>query len=174
MSREHHTIRNNRFDIKYVNETPIYIDENGIEHSLNKNRNWELLDDHNIKQIKYHKHVMDKPTTTALTTEQGPHTGGGLASCEYKIGRNHVTVNGNKQNEQYDMNDEKEYIKLPFNKKEYPINRESHKYPNKACPCCFQNHGRIWQLKGTGDKAKKKNKGMLRERQRERNYGRDY
>ena len=155
------TIRHNKFDIEYINKTPIYIDENGVEHSLNKNGNWELFNNPDIKQIKYHRHV------------QGASDGNSLR-YKYKKARKYVTVNGQRQNDQYKINNEKEYIELPFDKNEYPINREPHQCYGTGCECCFRSDGRIWQLKGDGDKAKKKNKGMKREKLRDNNYNKYY
>lgn len=171
MSRNHQTIRNNPFDVKYVNETPLYVDENGIEHSLNKNRNWELLDDRNIPQIKYHNNVQTDIHSIAITNKQ--NHGGGTPRYDFKGPRNYVSVNGQKQNNQYNLSDENEHIRLPFDKNEYPINRESHKRYGTGCIGCYMNSGRIYELKGTGDKAIKKNKGMKREKRRETNYGQD-
>lgn len=33
-----------------------------------------------------------------------------------------------------------------------------------ACPCCWQRDGRMWMLKGTGNKSRSKNKGMRKRR----------
>ncbi|ARF11844.1 hypothetical protein Klosneuvirus_2_280 [Klosneuvirus KNV1] len=172
MRRQHQTNRKNPFDVDYVNMTPIYIDENGIEHSLNKNRNWELLEDPNIQQIKYHRDVQTDIHSIAITNKH--NHGGGVPRYDYKRPKNYVSVNGQKQNNQFNIYDEKEHIRLPFNKDEYPINRESHQNHGSGCMCCYRSGGRIYELKGTGDKAKKKNKGMKRERMRDTNYGRDF
>ena len=174
MSRKHHTIKNNKFDDECVKQTPIYIDENGVEHSLNKNNNWKLLDDLSIKQIKYHRNIIGDSENTTITNKRPCGYGGGGVWGDYKKGRDFVTVNGQRQNADFKLEDQRNCIILPFCKNEYPINREPHVNYSSQCPCCFWNSGRIWQLKGLGDKSLNKNKGMKREKQRDLKFYNDY
>jgi hypothetical protein len=51
----------------------------------------------------------------------------------------------------------------------YVLNKQLHKYYAEPCFHCLQNNGKIWMLRGNGDKAMCKNKGMKRIRQREIN-----
>lgn len=82
---------------------------------------------------------------------------------------------------------EKENKRKQFCKDVYPITVTSEKiieiHPNQleehdyqlttqmkkrgtfdACPCCWQREGRMWMLKGTGNKSRSKNKGMRKRR----------
>lgn len=171
MSRKHHAIRNNKFDKEYVHNVSLYIDEDNIEHSLNKRNNWNLLNDPTIRQIKCHKDVTSDPKSMAVTNKSFNHGGGHYST--YKKGKDYVTVNDNKQNATFNLIQERNYILLPFGENEYPINREAHTLYNTPCKGCFQRHGRIWELKGLGDKSKHKNKGMKREKQRDFKYYHD-
>jgi hypothetical protein len=148
--------------------TAIYVDEDNVEHSLNKNKNWELLNDPDIKQIKKHMDVEGEPYRCGITNKTPSGYGGGN-NYHYKQGRNFVTVNDQRKTK-YDLVSERNYILLPFESNEYPINRETHTNYSSHCGGCFRSHGRIWQLKGQGDKAKNKTKGMKRERQRELDF----
>ena len=174
MSRNNHTVRNNVFDYECTKQTPIYIDENGIEHSLNKNNNWELLNDPNIKQIKYHRGIEGDHENSAITDKQPWSYGGGRVWSKYKKGRDYVTVDGQRQNADFKINEQKNCIILPFCKNEYPIDREPHTNYSSQCMCCFWKDGRIWQLKGLGEKSLNKNKGMKRENQRDLKFYNDY
>ena len=129
MSKIHHTIRNNLFDREYTNKNLIYVDDNNIRHSLNKNKNknWILLDDPNILQIKYHRDVMSNSKSLAITNRS---TGSGAGSyCQYKKGKDYVLVNNKKQNNNFNLTDQRNYIVLSFSANEYPIDRESHIQP---------------------------------------------
>ncbi|QKF94598.1 hypothetical protein QKU48_gp1140 [Fadolivirus algeromassiliense] len=174
MNNKKHTIRNNKFDKEYINQIPIFIDENDVKHSINKNKNWELLDDPNIKQIKYHRGVTGDLENTALTHHSNPLGYGGGSYGTIKKGKDYVIVNGQRQNDTFNMNEQTNCIVLPFQKDEFPINREPHTLHTSPCKCCFINDGRIWQLKGLGEKSLNKNKGMQRERQRDMKYYHDY
>jgi hypothetical protein len=171
MSRIHHTIRNNVFDNEFIKQTAIYIDEDGIEHSINKDKNWELLNDPDIKQIKYHRDVEGEMENVAVTNHRPEQSGGiGNMRCSYKRGRDYVTVNGIRQNDDFKLEEQRNCIILPFLGNEYPINREPHICHDGPCPTCFRHTGRIWQLKGLGDKSVGKNKGMKRDKQRDYRY----
>lgn len=172
MNRSSHTHRFNLFDIKCVGDTPIYVDENGIEHSLNKDRNWELLDDPTISQIKYHRGVDGEPETTAITNKQNWHGGGSF--YHFKRGRDFVSVDGVKQNQSFDQQTHTNCIFLPFSPNEYPINHEPHVLHESPCPCCFQRQGRIWELRGLGDKSVSKNKGMRKQTKKDLKFYHDF
>ena len=68
----------------------------------------------------------------------------------------------------------KQHIRSQFGKTEYPIDREPHINYSTPCPCCFRKYGRIWQLKGLGNKSVNKNKGMKRNRIRDLKYYNDF
>jgi hypothetical protein len=163
------TIRNNAFDrqyhnfdayleVKTINENKKtkYSDGAGtMRISLDKNKNWEKVDDLNLPTIKYHQISGDKGSykVTALTNKQpNNYSGGAPYAIEYK-GREVEYKTGE---------DGDAVIHLPFDKAEYPLYREYHKIHDGPCICCFQNNGKIWQLKGTGKKSKGKTKGMRR------------
>lgn len=59
----------------------------------------------------------------------------------------------------------------PLDKKNYQFRTQMKKlsYRSREGPCmaCFRNHGRIWMIKGTGNKAKCKTKGMYQKRKRD-------
>ena len=174
MSKKHHTIRNNHFDSKCVNMTPIYIDNDGVEHSINKNKNWELLDDPTIKQIKFHKNIEGKSENTAISNHRPIQYGGGTVWCTYKKGRNYVTIDGQRQNDSFKIEEQQNCIMLPFGKNEYPINREPHINHSSQCLACFRHDGRISQLKGLGNKSINKNKGMRRETNKDLEFYHDF
>ena len=89
------------------------------------------------------------------------HGGGGGGWNDVKIGKNHITINQQKQSNDTDI-DFKNVIVLPFNKNEYPINREFHIKHEAPCSCCFKTDGKIWMKKGLGQKSRNKCKGMKR------------
>jgi len=146
-----YTIRKNRGDDKNVKRIGLYIDENGIEHSLNKNKNWLLLDDPEIPKIK-------------------KYTGGFSTDINYHNGRNCQFVNGVKKVE-YDDTD-KGHIELPFEKNEYPLNRETHSVStihdtSHKCYCSCQQMN---EFRGFGFKAKKKCRGMKKMNEKHMKY----
>jgi hypothetical protein len=57
---------------------------------------------------------------------------------------------------------------IPVTQK-HVLKKELHKTNQDYCKCCLQKEGRIWMLRGNGDKALCKNKGMRRIQQREYN-----
>lgn len=173
MNNKNYTIRDNQFDKDYVNLTPIYIDRDGNEHAINKNKNWELLDDPNIKQIKYHRNVMGNLENSAITHKRNPGYSGGSYGTTKK-GRDYVTVDGVRQNSDFRIELQRNCIILPFDENEYPINREPHILHDSPCKGCFRSNGRIWQLKGLGDKSINKNKGMKKEQQKNFEFYHDY
>lgn len=151
------TIKSNKFDYRYIRDPGIYIDNDGIEHSLNINNNWKLLDDPSIRQVKYHKQVYEHKTITL--TNKPPIFGCGICMSKVIKGKNYVSVNGIRVQD-FDFYNETNYIKLPFDKHEYPINSETHTWISPPCKICFLYDGRMWMLKGAGKKSKNKNKGM--------------
>jgi hypothetical protein len=68
-----------------------------------------------------------------------------------------------------------EHIPFDHYKQVTPVSNQSvtkkqlHKYYAEPCFHCLQNNGKIWMLRGNGNKAMCKNKGMKRIRQRELN-----
>jgi hypothetical protein len=53
-------------------------------------------------------------------------------------------------------------LKLRPGESEDTVKRQFSKQKEKPCPSCFQHLGRMWLLKGGGDKSKLKAKGMRR------------
>lgn len=160
--KQHHTIRHNKFDKQSLNKTAIYIDENGVRHSMNKRKNWELLNDPNIKQIKNHLDITEEGENTAFTDKFPDDYGSGMY-YEFKKGKQFISINNEKTHNNVEINDLYPRIELPFSKHEYPIDREFHVKYESPCKACFRHGGRIWQLKGLGNKSTKKNKGMRKE-----------
>src|SRR5271170_1549749 len=106
MYKKKYTIRNNDFDYDHIREQPVFIDEDDIKHSLNKNKNWTLLDNPNIKQIKYHRNVTGRSKNTALTNKDIPGSGTGTYYTYY-VGRDFVKINNNRKNENFDLSEQK-------------------------------------------------------------------
>jgi hypothetical protein len=136
MKGKKHTIRKNQFDKKYVRQTPLYIDNDGVEHSLNKYNNWKLLESSQIEQIKCHRDVISDIETISLTNHI-PNSYGGGSTGKYKKGRDFVTIDGKNQNADFKIQDHKNCIILPFHENEYPINREPHINYEQHCKTCF-------------------------------------
>lgn len=159
--RRSKSLRNNSFDNEYIRNA-IYVDDDGISHSLNRKGNWKLLDDESIKKVKYHTdNIVTKPLS--ITNHKSHFYGGGIPSKTI-VGKKYISIDDRRVQ---DVDLEGNYIIIPFDKDEYPIKAETHTFIDKPCPCCFYNDGRIWMLKGTGMKSKKKNKGMKKTRKRD-------
>jgi hypothetical protein len=83
----------------------------------------------------------------------------------YSGGAPYATIiKGRRYNEKAQIlnNTEDRLINMPYTKREYPMYREHKKIVDAPCACCFQSHGRMYQLRGTGKKSKEKAKGMKR------------
>ena len=166
-----YTIRHNTYDRDYTDSPCFYIDSEDTPHSLNKHKNWELLDDPSIKQIKYHRNVYGDHEDTNFTNKNPGCGTGGYST--FKKGKDFVSVDGKRCNQSF-KHEDGNYIVMAFDKNEYPINRQGHQGYETPCKGCLQSHGRIWQLKGHGDKSVGKNKGMKREKEKDLKFYHDF
>jgi hypothetical protein len=154
------TIRKNAFDSDFCKKDHAYITDTPTETnkfafklstSINKHKIWEHIDD--LYVVKEHDIELNpKSTKITANTDLIPWGyGGGRPYMTCYTGRN-VKVNPDI--------DESYVLHTPFKPTEYPMYREYHKKKDAPCPCCFVSSGRMWQLKGLGNKSHPKTKGM--------------
>lgn len=165
--RTNGTLRRNKYDEKFYKQTPILVNSEEIPISLNKHKNWELLKDQNIKKYKIHNNENLKlEDYSKIKTINAEKTRGDIIPViEIKKVIDYSKEIENNQilsKNVYSITNESHII-LPFKKNEYPLFRESGKNYETACPTCFVSDGRMWQLKGLGNKSKNKTKGMKKD-----------
>lgn len=154
MRKKKHTIRKNSFDRNHLNFNSIYVANDGIEYSLNKHKRWEYLTEKPI--VKYHDDEYEFKNKCLFGRYNSMNSGSGTYSKVYKS-KKYITIN-DKKCDNFDL--KSDFIYVPFQKNEFPLNREPHIRHSSPCKCCFGLHGRMWELKGLGEKSKYKTKGM--------------
>lgn len=157
------TIRKNAFDIDFCKKDHAYI--MNIPHddipayerpfipttSINKHKMWEHIDDLHV--VKEHDIEMNtKSSKTTTNTDTTPY-------C-YSGGQPYITCYTGRVIKIKPDIDDTHVLHKPFKPTEYPMYREYHKKKEAPCLCCLRTDGRIWQLKGLGEKSHPKTKGM--------------
>lgn len=82
------------------------------------------------------------------------------------VKKEHYEYTDDKSKYFYENIKDYDNIEITLNPKDnYLLKCEFRKAPNSPCMCCFQNDGRIYELRGSGKKSSRKTKGMKRQRQ---------
>jgi hypothetical protein len=162
--------KRNAFDAEYTRIPPtLGIDDEPVRHSLNKQKRWTILDDpaafaqqnHIELSVVTHQHLSKHDAKNGRVygvTDRAPTGyGGGQVRWQQKCGRNYCreAKYGSSASESFN-------IRLPMRASEYPLFREYRSNFQGPCQGCFRSQGRIWQLRGTGNKSLNKTKGMRR------------
>lgn len=137
--------------------------------TLNKNRNWELLDDlQHVANTTGHQVELKSDTFVHFDRVRGytdkGHAGsfGSVVHHSYHIGRKKENLGALMV--QPDVLPAQETIKIqvPLDATDFRAYNQMRVSPPDPCKGCFWREGRMWMLRGTGHKSKQKAKGMKR------------
>lgn len=120
---------------------------------------WELLDDlakQTGRQVK-----VESDTSIEFERARGYTDKGHAGSFGSVVHYTYRSSGKNPQRVIYpDVLPAKEPIIIRLPASDYRIRNQMRISPPSPCKSCFWREGRIWMLRGTGTKAKKKTKGM--------------
>lgn len=129
--------------------------------SLNKGRRWELLDDlQSVAEQTGHQVEVSQPSFD-FERARGYTDKGHAGSFGSVV---HYVYHGNGKNLHRGATPNvlpaKEPLIIRLPPSDYRTRNQMRISPPSPCKACFWREGRIWMLRGTGNKAKNKTKGM--------------
>jgi hypothetical protein len=163
---------------KKTKQITIAYEAGGLEYSLNKRKRWESVreliksNSINIKTTDADGIELERNIKRNIYQQYEFHrhdhgyskSGSGLPF---------VTRNGRNKLSMYKKTPSDDNIATINNTTiTIPVKHHNQEYRSGfygPCPCCFQREGRIWMLKGEGNRSLLKGKGMKRQKQRNAN-----